>query len=62
MNTEVIGGIEIFRPRLETELELREAVSAHLRSEYGVGRYTDKDGPDGRLPPGPAASQANLLH
>jgi hypothetical protein len=42
MNIQTFGGIRIFRPRLETELEVRQELSAHLRSQFLVGRYTGK--------------------
>ena len=40
-NFENIGGIEIFRPRSPTEVEVRTAAEEHLRNKFRVGKYTD---------------------
>lgn len=41
MNLEYFQGIRIFRPRLLSEVEIRQLCEAHLRSEYSVGAFTD---------------------
>lgn len=41
LNFEEIGGIEIFRPRYPTEVEVRTEAERHLRCEFSVGRHTD---------------------
>lgn len=40
---ERFGDILVFRPRLETELEVRAAAEQHLRVRFNVGRYADKN-------------------
>jgi hypothetical protein len=42
MNYEKIGGINIYRPRISSELMVREKVQQHLYSKYVVGEYKDK--------------------
>ena len=43
MYLESFGGVEVFRPRLTTELEVRAAAERHLRLRFNTGRYFDKD-------------------
>lgn len=43
MRFEEFGNIQIFRPRLSSEVELRVKAEKHLRSKYAVGKYTDKE-------------------
>lgn len=43
INFEEIGGIEIFRPRASNEVKVRIEAEKNLRSEFGVGRYTDRE-------------------
>jgi hypothetical protein len=43
MYLESFGGVEVFRPRLATELEVRAAAERHLRLRFNTGRYFDKD-------------------
>lgn len=43
MYLETFGDVEVFRPRLVTELEVRAAAERHLRSRFNVGRYREKD-------------------
>ncbi|MBI4687497.1 MAG: hypothetical protein HY756_06925 [Nitrospirae bacterium] len=42
MNYENIGGINIYRPQIHSELIVRERVQRHLYSKYAVGEYDDK--------------------
>jgi hypothetical protein len=43
MYLEAFGEVEIFRPRLAAELEVRAAAEKHLRRRFEVGIYSDKD-------------------
>lgn len=42
MNFEELGGVKIFRPRASNEVKLRIEAEKNLRSEFAIGKYTDK--------------------
>lgn len=43
MYLEAFGDVEVFRPRLEAEFEVRAAAERHLRARFDTGEYRDKD-------------------
>lgn len=43
MNTEVIAGERIYRPRIVSEVRLRNRAESHLRSKYEPGEYQGRD-------------------
>lgn len=43
MYLENIGGIEIFRPRISSELDIRKRAETHLRSKFSAGTYKNRD-------------------
>ncbi len=43
MYMERFGDIHVFRPRLETELEVRAEAEQHLRARFNIGRYDNKN-------------------
>lgn len=43
MYLEAFGSVEVFRPRLQTEFEVRAAAETHLRARFEPGTYHDKD-------------------
>lgn len=43
MHLERFNDVEIFRPRLTSELEIEAASESHLRSKFAVKKYIDRD-------------------
>jgi len=43
MNFESFGEVKIYRPKISSELLLREKAQRHLYTVYSVGEYRDKD-------------------